>query len=95
MALNVTSMTNPNEKVWWMEDAYWFDYGAVRSPRVNKIVAEAERRTWEEAMEYVARCLETMASIQEDDRLHDVSEKIYGKMLAKLSSLSNSSKDKV
>lgn len=47
------NMTNPNEKVWWMEDAYWFNDGAARFSKVASIVAEAERRTWEEAMQII------------------------------------------
>jgi hypothetical protein len=40
-------------KEWWMEDAYWFKEESWLNepdfPNLPKIVAEAERRTWEEA----------------------------------------------
>lgn len=45
-------MTNPNEKEWYEDKKYWQENPgryAHSWPRLEKIVAEAERRTWEEA----------------------------------------------
>lgn len=57
------NMTNPNEKVWWMEDAYWFNDGAARFSKVASIVAEAERRTWEEATDRMFQELEVVKGL--------------------------------
>jgi hypothetical protein len=77
-------MTNPNEKVWWMEDAYWFNDGAARFPKVASIVAEAERKgrvaAWEEARKMVQDHMKISGGRRDIDALRDIGEKMETKL---------------
>lgn len=74
-------MTNPNDEEWWNDEKYWTE---LNQPDYAKVVAEAERRTWEEARVVIADVMDCS-----DDTVGYYEDALQKKIDAKLASLAN------
>ena len=81
-------MTNPE---WWEDKEYWETFAAGTNrftrPNVGKIVAEAERRTWEEALHLIHEQQKTTDLTREGDVAWAELQVFETKVYIKLSSL--------